>query len=266
MAQPKMLLIDVSNSWTKFALARGSRLQFLARRPTPEITPRFLSGLNRRHKPDLVVAASVVPSIRKILGRVWSKSRLVLLDHRTKLPIRLRYPNPASIGADRIANAVATARLYPLPAVVIDFGTAVTFDIVSAKREYLGGVIAPGLNAMTDYLHEKTALLPKITIREPRHAIGKSTIEAMRVGAVTGYRGLIQAVLDAIQKQMRARHLTVVATGGHSALIARHAPFIQIVNPLLTLQGLQFIAENYSNKSPLPESKSSIRHRAKKAL
>ena len=247
--QPVVLVVDVSNSWTKFALVRGSHLRLLTRHPTPALNTQFLTRLNQKHRPHRVVACSVVPDAAKKLARVWGGKKLQLVCHRSKLPIRLRYPNPASIGADRIANAVATARLYPLPAVVIDFGTAVTFDIVSAKKEYLGGVIAPGLNAMTDYLHEKTALLPKITLHEPRHAIGKSTVEAMQVGAITGYRGLIQGVLDAIRREMKTRRLTVVATGGHSALIARHAPFIQHVNPMLTLQGLQFIAEIHSHES-----------------
>ena len=244
---PVLLVIDISNSWTKFALVRGARLRLLTRHPTPQLSKDFLSRLNQKHHPDRVVASSVVPSAGKKLAQVWPGQQLLLVGHRTKLPIRLRYPNPASIGADRIANAVATARLYPLPAVVIDFGTAVTFDIVSAKKEYLGGVIAPGLNAMTDYLHEKTALLPRITLHEPRHAIGKSTVEAMQVGAITGYRGLIQGVLEAIRREMKTRRLTVVATGGHSTLIARHAPFIQHVNPLLTLQGLQFIAGSHAD-------------------
>jgi len=243
------LVVDISNSWTKFATVRGGHLLGLKRHPTPELNLVCLRDLRRKMNPDRVVVASVVPSATRLLRQVWSPRSLCEVNHRTPLPIRLRYPHPETIGADRIANAVAAARLYPLPTVVIDFGTAVTFDIVSARREYLGGVIAPGLNAMTDYLHEKTALLPRISIREPRQAIAKSTVEAMRVGAVIGYRGLIEGVLGAIRKQLKVRKITVAATGGHSVLIARHCPFIQQVNPLLTLQGLQFIAEQFDHES-----------------
>ena len=240
-----VLVIDVSNSWTKFGLVRGTRLHPAERIATPTLTTEIFASLNLKYQPRLTVIGSVVPNITKLARQVWRGKRLLIVSDRIPLPIRLKYPNPHKIGADRIANAVATARLYPLPAIAVDSGTAVTFDIVSKRREYLGGVIAPGLNAMTDYLHEKTALLPKISIAEPKHPIGKSTEEAMRVGAIIGYRGLIHGVTEAIRKQLKARNVTVIATGGHAPLIARKSPFIRHVNPLLTLQGLQFIAEHH---------------------
>jgi type III pantothenate kinase len=123
--------------------------------------------------------------------------------------------------------------------VVIDFGTAVTFDIINRKGNYVGGIITPGLAAMTDYLHEKTALLPRIELRAPRTLIGKSTEEAMRIGAVHGYRGMIRALISQVRRQLNARHLPVVATGGHARLLARGAPEITAVRPLLTLEGLR---------------------------
>ena len=243
-----VLVIDISNSWTKFGLTRGGGLSAAERIATPELTVAKLAGINKKYEPRLVVVASVVPRATALALQVWRGKKLLVVSDRIPLPIKLKYPNPHSIGADRIANAVAAARLYRLPAVAVDSGTAVTFDIVSGRGEYLGGVIAPGLNAMTHYLHEKTALLPHITLGEPRGAIGKSTVEAMRIGAVTGYRGLIRGVTEAIRKELRRKKITVVATGGHAALIAKGAEFIDAVDPLLTLRGLRFIAEYYEKE------------------
>jgi type III pantothenate kinase len=157
------------------------------------------------------------------------------------LGIGVRYPNKKQIGADRLANAVGVTKLYGAPAIVVDFGTAVTFDIVNARSEYVGGVIAPGLASVTDYLYQRTALLPRITLAEPKSVIGKSTVEAMRVGAVVGYRGLVKEILHALKRQRGMQRAVVVATGGYGELMAKKTPEIQHVNPLLTLEGLRFI-------------------------
>jgi type III pantothenate kinase len=123
----------------------------------------------------------------------------------------------------------------------VDFGTAVTFDVVDENGNYVGGIIAPGLAAMTDYLHEKTALLPKIKIREIKSAIGKSTREAMLVGAVHGYRGLVRGLIGELKRELRAKRLPVVATGGYAKLIASRLPEISAVMPDLTLEGLRLV-------------------------
>jgi len=125
----------------------------------------------------------------------------------------------------------------------VDFGTAVTFDVVDRAGNYAGGIIAPGLAAMTDYLHEKTALLPRIKIREIRSVIGKSTEQAMLIGAVHGYRGLIAALIKELKDQLDARRLPVVATGGYARLMAGNLPEITAVDPLLTLEGLRLVWE-----------------------
>ena len=125
----------------------------------------------------------------------------------------------------------------------MDFGTAVTFDVVDRAGNYAGGIIAPGLAAMTDYLHEKTALLPRIKIREIRSVIGKSTEQAMLIGAVHGYRGLIAALIKELKDQLDARRLPVVATGGYARLMAGNLPEITAVDPLLTLEGLRLVWE-----------------------
>ena len=152
------------------------------------------------------------------------------------------YPAPASIGADRLANAAAVAAFYGCPAVVVDFGTAVTFDVVSAERCYIGGVIAPGLEAMTNYLYNRTALLPQLTLAEPRRAVGRSTKGAMMAGAIFGYRGLVKEILRRISTEAFGRQRAqVIATGGYARLIASQLPEIEAVHPDLTLEGLRII-------------------------
>jgi type III pantothenate kinase len=156
--------------------------------------------------------------------------------------VTIDYPKPQSIGADRLANAAAVAELYSCPAIVVDFGTAVTFDVVSERRAYLGGVIAPGLEAMTSFLYQRTALLPKLSLKEPQHAVGRSTIEAMRAGAVFGYRGLVREILAQIKaEQFPGKKVVAVATGGYARLIAGELPEIDVIRPHLTLEGLRIV-------------------------
>ena len=134
---------------------------------------------------------------------------------------------------------MAARKRFGAPVVVVDFGTAVTFDVVNAKGNYVGGIIAPGLAAMTDYLHEKTALLPRIQIREIKNAIGKSTEAAMLAGAVHGYRGLVRGLIGELKRELKVKNLPVVATGGYAKLIAARLPEISAVAPDLTLEGLR---------------------------
>src|SRR5206468_96592 len=130
----------------------------------------------------------------------------------------------------RLANAIAVRHHFGAPAVVVDFGTAVTFDVVDRAGNYAGGIIAPGLAAMTDYLHDKTALLPRIKIREIQTVIGKSTQQAMLIGAVHGYRGLIRQLVLELKRELKANRLPVVATGGYARLIAAKLPEITAVD------------------------------------
>jgi type III pantothenate kinase len=163
------------------------------------------------------------------------------LNAKTIRGVGVDYPKPNSIGPDRLANAVAARERFGAPVVVVDFGTAVTFDVVDSKGNYVGGIIAPGLAAMTNYLHEKTALLPKIKIREVKSAVGKSTEHAMLVGAVQGYRGLVRELIGELKRELRVKKLPVVATGGYAKLIAAKLPEISAVAPDLTLEGLRLV-------------------------
>lgn len=242
MPSAEFLLIDNSNSFTKLALASREAISGQSRR----VETRSLSEAGLRHalrgwKFQRVVLSSVVPEKGALIAETLADFPLVHVSAKIKLGVGIDYPKPSSIGADRLANATAVAAKAPPPVVVVDFGTAVTFDIISRDRCYIGGVIAPGLEAMTDYLHQRTALLPRIQLLEPPAAIGKSTKEAMLSGAVHGYRGLIRQILTEIRAELDAPELRVVATGGYADLIAARLPEIGEVQPNLTLEGLRII-------------------------
>jgi type III pantothenate kinase len=235
------LLIDISNSFTKLAFANRRRISKPSRIPTEKFAASLLRQWLRGRKVDLVVVSSVVPNKNPTVRAVAKK--ILWVTPRTKLGVGIDYPNPKTIGADRLANAAAVAHLYGCPAIVVDFGTAVTFDIVSAQRKYIGGVIAPGLEAMTNFLYQRTALLPKLSLKEPRSAVGRSTMEAMRSGAVIGYRGLVREIISKIEAERFAgKKVHVVATGGYAGLIARRLKEIHGVHPNLTLEGLRIVA------------------------
>ncbi len=252
----EFLLIDNSNSFTKFALSSAEKLGSSRRVATRALDEKALRAALRGWRFERAVLCSVVPEKGALLARHLAGTPLLQVSARVELGIGIDYPRPRTIGADRLANAAAAAHFFGAPVVVVDFGTAVSFDIVSREKKYVGGVIAPGLEAMTDYLHQRTALLPKITLLEPPGAIGKSTRHAMLAGAVYGYRGLVRQILVEISRQLGTTH--VVATGGYAELIAAGLPEIRHVRPHLTLEGLRLIGTlNRSAAVPvrLPRSK-----------
>jgi type III pantothenate kinase len=237
------LLIDISNSFTKLALASRKRIARPSRIATNKLTAAYLRGFIKRRKIDMFVVCSVVPKKNREVKSAAGKRRILWLSPRVKLGVGIDYPSPKTIGADRLANAAAVVALYGSPAIVVDFGTAVTFDIVSARKKYIGGVIAPGLEAMTNFLYQRTALLPKLSLRQPRSAIGRSTIEAMMAGAVFGYRGLVKEVIARIKAEAFPRSkVRIVGTGGYADLIVAQLPEIQAIHPHLTLEGLRIVA------------------------
>lgn len=245
-----ILLFDIGNTHTHLGLANASRVLRQVDIPTSSWFNGSATGLLKKFtgaaKIEGVSLCSVVPRatpfVRKTVRTIW-KLPVLELDAGTVCGVGIDYPKPASIGPDRLANAVAARFYFGAPVVVVDFGTAVTFDVVSAKGDYIGGIIAPGLAAMTDYLHEKTALLPRIRIREVKSAVGKSTEQAMLVGAVQGYRGLIRGLIGELKRELRTRKLPVVATGGYARLIAARLPEINAVMPGLTLEGLRLVSQ-----------------------
>ena len=246
-----ILLFDIGNTHTHVGLANGRRVLKQTDIPTRMWFDGEGTGRVKKFagaaKIDGAVLCSVVPRatplVQKTMRSLWKLDTLELTA-RTIRGVGIDYPQPALIGADRLANAVAARQRYGTPVVVVDFGTAVTFDVVNARGDYVGGIIAPGLAAMTEYLHEKTALLPKIKIRETKSVIGKSTEEAMLVGAVHGYRGLVRELISELKRELRAKNLPVIATGGYAKLIAAKLPEISAVLPGLTLEGLRLVWQN----------------------
>jgi type III pantothenate kinase len=241
MRHGRYLLIDNSNSFTKVALATPDRLGSVRKLATPEVTPESLRRLIGKWSYDSVVLASVVPKKGDVIEQTLRAAGVLRVSAKVKLGVGIDYPLPGKIGADRLANSTAGATIFGAPLIVVGFGTALAFDIVSPSRDYVGGVIAPGLAAMTDYLHQRTALLPRISLLEPPSAIGKSTKHAMLAGAVYGYRGLVRQILTEIRAELGKKKVRVVATGGYADLIAAGLPEIEVVRPNLTLEGLRII-------------------------
>lgn len=235
------LLIDVGNGRTKFGLATRDAILTQRDAPTAGLSEGDLDAVLEGWEFETVVTSSVVPAATEKLRQYFADD-LLLLRHDIPLGIQITYPRPETIGADRLANAVALTHLHGAPGIVIDFGTAVTFDIVDAGGAYVGGVIAPGLRLMTDYLHERTALLPQVELQEPAQAIGKSTVGAIQSGAAFGYRGMVRGILGALRGELgNPEVLRVVATGGDAGWIASGLPEIEAVDEDLTLHGLRLV-------------------------
>lgn len=244
-AVARYLLINNNNSRTKFALAEAGQL--LAERDwieTRRLDHAALAEFARRWDVENVVLASVVPEKARVVKEHFGDI-VFEIRHDVELGVALDFPDPSTIGADRLANASGMVALYgEFPAIVVDFGTAVTFDILSREQAYIGGIIAPGLDVMTSYMHERTALLPKIEIEEPSELIGKSTRSAMLSGAVHGYRGLIREILEQLRAELAPESgwVKTVATGGYAELISTKIESIDAVLPDLTLEGMRVIA------------------------
>lgn len=243
-----LLLFDIGNTHTHVGLADSRRIIRKINLPSrawfEHAAEKQIRKFIRKAKIDGVSLCSVVPTATPLVSNFVAKefrTECLALTYETVSGIGINYPKPETIGPDRLANAVAVKNKFGAPAVVIDFGTAVTFDVVDKKGNYIGGIIAPGLSVMTDYLHEKTALLPKIKIREPKGIVGKNTEQAMLVGAVYGYRGLIRELISDLQRELKCKRLPVVATGGYATLISAKLPEITAIEPLLTLEGLRLV-------------------------
>lgn len=250
-----ILLFDIGNTNTHVGLANDKRVlkhidiptaAFIAGKATDQLR-RFIGKAELSHAAICSVVPRATPKIQSAIRSLWKLTALELTP-KTLRGVGIDYPKPNTIGPDRLANAVAARHHFGAPAVVVDFGTAVTFDVVDTSGNYVGGIIAPGLAAMTDYLHERTALLPRIKIREVKSPVGKSTEHAMLVGAVHGYRGLVRELIVELKRELKTKQMPVVATGGYAKLIAAKLPEISAVEPDLTLEGLRLVVLNRSSE------------------
>lgn len=244
------LVVDVGNSSTAMALASDLRVSRVAHvsggiARIDDVSAALAKTIKNRSV-EGVVLASVVPAVTpkwcRLLRKMTGYAPLVV-KHTVRLGVAVKYPDPKTIGADRLANACGAFALFGAPLIVADFGTALTFDIVSPDGAYVGGVIAPGLPLMTDYLAEKTALLPHIHLPGRSAGIGRSTRGAMRIGARVGYRGMVREIVNHIKVELGSNDVALCATGGFAgwALQGLDMPFA--IKPNLTLSGLGRVFE-----------------------
>jgi len=190
-----------------------------------------------------IVISSVVPPLDPVLRQVCERyfnTKPLLIEPGIKTGMPVLYDNPSEVGADRIVNAVAAFEKYGGPCVIVDFGTATTFDCVSKKGEYMGGVICPGIGISADALFQRTARLPRVEIRKPPRVIGTTTVGSLQSGLYYGYLGLVDGILERLVDEL-GPETHVVATGGLGSLIGTGSRFIKDVNELLTLDGLRII-------------------------
>lgn len=241
-ATPSAWLVDISNSFTKCAPARGRRIGQVSRFPTAGWSPRrWRRAWRAAGSPPLVVASCVVPAARRTLARALPGTHF--LSPKSPCGIALRYPGAKTLGADRLANAIAASRLHAAPAIAADFGTAATFDVIDATGAFIGGVIAPGRSTLARALESATALLPHVRPTMPRRALGRGTRGAIRSGLAIGFAGLASAIITALRKEFAPDRPLVIATGGDAPFVRRHARGIDRVDPRLTLRGLALVAE-----------------------
>lgn len=239
-----ILLIDVSNSFTKIALAKNGIIDCVQKIPTTSLPSAFKKKLPRA---DRAIISSVVPTVNQVIEKLLP-CPILWVDH-SSAGVAISYPKPATIGADRLANVAAACSLGKLPAIVVDFGTAVTFDVIDASGYYLGGIIAPGLSTAAAALHERTALLPLTKIRKIQSPVGKSTQQGIQIGLLLGAVGIVREVVSRIRREnFGGKKPIVLATGGDAELVDRlsrtggYKKVIDLIDPLLTLKGLLVIS------------------------
>lgn len=250
-----LLAIDVGNTNTVFAVYKGEkqinswRLRSDAAR-SPDEYAAFLNELFALSKVKWakikhVIVSSVVPEANFSIGQFAEKYTGCEAAFVTQnmVGIGVDIDRPEDVGADRLVNAAAVKAHYALPAVVIDFGTATTFDVVNTVGNYAGGVIAPGVNLSVDALHRAASKLPNVSVKKPEAAIGKTTTGAIQAGIYYGYKGLIEGIIREITEEMGGPKPYVIATGGLAPLFAKDSDVIDIVDGDLTLKGLLVLHE-----------------------
>jgi type III pantothenate kinase len=248
-----LLTVDIGNTNITLGVFDGEELRATWRMATNvnHVADEYASLLitlmryNGMETSDIkeIALCSVVPPLQstfeELFKRYFHISPLVI-GPGIKTGVRIRFDNPREVGPDRIANAAAAHHLYGGPVIVVDVGTATTFDTVSKEGDWMGGAIATGIGTAAEALFSKAAALPRVELVHPEHAIGTNTIAAMQSGIIFGYVGLIEGIVARIQQELGEK-ATVVATGGYAELIARETKVIDKINPDITLIGLRLI-------------------------
>lgn len=249
-----MLAVDIGNTNIVLGVYRGRELLHhfrlsTARQSTVDeygvlIHNLFTMSNISVNQVEGVIISSVVPPLVQVIVEMCVKyigKEPLLVGPGIKTGLNLRYENPREVGADRIVNAVAAIEQYKCPLVVVDFGTATTFDCIDAGANYLGGAIVPGLVISTEALYQRASKLPRIELEKPKKVIGRNTVHAMQAGIIFGYAGQVEGIVRRIKQEMNVPVLKVIATGGLAPLIAGETECIDEVNPMLTLEGLRII-------------------------
>jgi type III pantothenate kinase len=250
-----LLCIDIGNTNVTFGLYEGETLGPRWRIRTihekmPDEYGILLDQLfrHRGYRPDQVTGvamASVVPPLTPAFEQVcreYLAQTPFVVDAGVKTGVRIRYESPRDVGADRVVDAAAVKVLYSLPACVVDFGTATTFDAITAEGDYLGGAIAPGIGIAAQALYERTAKLHRVELTRPPAAIGRNTTHAIQAGLLFGYVGLVEGMVARFKAELGPQ-TRIIATGGLAEIIARETDVIDVVDPWLTLHGLRIVYE-----------------------
>jgi len=235
-----ILAIDIGNTNITVGLFKGRKLVKKEKIPT---SAHSLYKRIARYPADEIIISSVVPlALARIVCELnkHSKRMITILGRDTLVPIKNLYRNKKEVGQDRLVNAFGARAIYGSPAVIIDFGTAITFDIISKNGSYLGGLILPGIEMGLKSLHEKTALLPRVELRPVKNIIGKDTVSSMRGGILFGYGAMCDSLVSKY-KGLMGSGVKIIATGGNAKLIKKYAHSIQIVDEDLTLKSLSLI-------------------------
>jgi len=256
-----LLVIDIGNTNTSLGVFDGETLVAHWRLTTARSRTVDEWGVHARNlfsladlnvkSIDAITIASVVPPLNftlKQMAEVYFHLTPLFIDHLVDTGVPILYEPPSDVGADRIVDAVAAIHKYGAPCIVVDFGTATTFDAINENGEYLGGVITPGITISSDALFERAAKLPRVEIRRPAKVIGSATIEAMQSGLYHGYVGLVDGILKKMVEELGGSP-KVIATGGLAPLIAKGSSFIELVDETLTLEGLRLVYQRTTSKA-----------------
>lgn len=253
-----LLVIDIGNTNTSLGVFEGESLVTHWRLTTARSRTVDEWGVHARNlfalagldfkSIDAIAIASVVPPLNftlKRMAEVYFELTPLFIDHTIDTGVMIRYQPPADVGADRIVDAVAAIHKYGAPCIVVDFGTATTFNAINAAGEYIGGAITPGITISADALFERAAKLPRVEIKRPGKVIGAATVDAMQSGLYHGYVGLVDGILRKMIDELGGS-ARVIATGGLAPLIARGSEFIELVDETLTLDGLRLVFHRQS--------------------
>jgi type III pantothenate kinase len=244
-----LLAIDIGNTSITFGIFRGNKLARIFRISSKN--PCNVSFLKKMKGIDAAIICSVVPKLTPVIAKAIkqvSGVAPVIVGRDIKLPIKNNYKNPKQVGQDRLVDAIAAREIYGTPVIIVDSGTAITFDYISKKGEYEGGLIVPGIDISLKALYERTALLPDVKLRDDKGLtlIAKDTVNSIKSGLLNGFGSMNDGVISRIKaKHGNGKGIRVIGTGGYIGLIKKYSSSINVIDEFLTLKGLDIIYKNY---------------------